>query len=159
MDDLIVTPQAAYPQPFPNWPPNSGGYPNTTPEMGPINNPYPYGTTQPANISTAQPSPPYLAMKYPQKMPTGASGQNQAPPAGWPTWPHSKVNTMPDKANPAISQISPPPRLGPGPQSLSWEQGPLAGNPAPGRTFPAGSYLDGLGNVVTPTRVIGGLGN
>jgi hypothetical protein len=40
-----------------------------------------------------------------------------------------------------------------------WEVGPIAGTPAPGRTFPAGSYIDGLGTVVTPTRVIGGLGN
>lgn len=40
-----------------------------------------------------------------------------------------------------------------------WEDGPLAGNPAPGRTFPAGSFIDGYGTVVTPTRIIGGLGN
>jgi hypothetical protein len=40
-----------------------------------------------------------------------------------------------------------------------WEDGPLPGNPAPGRTFPAGSFIDGLGSVVTPTRVVGGLGN
>jgi hypothetical protein len=99
------------------------------------------------------------AIKYPQKMPTGANGQNQAPPAGWPTWPHSRVCTLPDKASPSISQIQPPPRMGPAPQSLSWEVGPIAGNPAPGTTFPAGHYIDGLGNVVTPTRVIGGLGN
>jgi hypothetical protein len=40
-----------------------------------------------------------------------------------------------------------------------WETGPLPGNPAPGRTFPSGSFIDGLGTVVTPTRVYSGLGN
>jgi hypothetical protein len=40
-----------------------------------------------------------------------------------------------------------------------WETGPIAGSPAPGRTFPAGAFIDGLGTVITPTRVIGGLGN
>lgn len=40
-----------------------------------------------------------------------------------------------------------------------FEDGPLPGTPAPGRTFPAGNYIDGLGSVVTPTRIIGGLGN
>ena len=44
-----------------------------------------------------------------------------------------------------------------------WESGIGFGSlPAPGRTFPAGSYIDGLGSVVTPTgvvRTIGGLGN
>jgi hypothetical protein len=39
-----------------------------------------------------------------------------------------------------------------------WEDGPLLGNPAPGRTFPAGSFIDGMGVVITPTVVqtIGG---
>lgn len=42
------------------------------------------------------------------------------------------------------------------------EVGPIAGTPAPGRTFPAGAYIDGLGTQLTPsgvTRVMGGLGN
>jgi hypothetical protein len=43
-----------------------------------------------------------------------------------------------------------------------WEVGPIAGSPPPAQTFPAGSYIDGLGSQLTPTgvtRVIGGLGN
>jgi hypothetical protein len=39
-----------------------------------------------------------------------------------------------------------------------WESGPVAGTPAPIGTFPAGSYIDGYGQVITPTVVqtIGG---
>jgi hypothetical protein len=148
-------------QAFPSWPPPSGGAPVTAWETGPVTNPNPYGSPQPTSISTAPPPPthPYPSTFYPKKMPTGANGQNQAPPVGWPTWPHSRVCTLPDKASPSVSQIQPPPRMGPAPQSLSWEVGPIAGNPAPSTTFPAGHYIDGLGSVVTPTRVIGGLGN
>jgi hypothetical protein len=43
-----------------------------------------------------------------------------------------------------------------------WEIGPIAGSPPPSKSFPAGSFIDGLGAVVTPTgvvRTIGGLGN
>jgi hypothetical protein len=42
-----------------------------------------------------------------------------------------------------------------------WEVGPIAGSPFPTAYFPAGSYIDGMGSVVTPTvtRAIGGLGN
>lgn len=90
---------------FPTWPPPSGGAPVTAPEMGPITNPYPYGSAQTANISLANPAPAKLATRYPQKMPTGATGQNQAAPSGWPTWPHAKFNTLPDKAPPSLSKL------------------------------------------------------
>lgn len=119
--DLLVAPATQSLPPFPTWPPPSGGAPVLTPELGPILNPYPYGTTQGASISTAPPSPPagwpppwgpLKATAYPQKMPTGANGQNQAPPSGWPAWPFSrlsagssKATTLPDKAPPSLSQI------------------------------------------------------
>lgn len=96
------------PPTFPTWPPPSGGAPVTNWELGPITNPYPYGTSQPANISMAsglQPSHPYASTFFPQKMPTGANGQNQAAPANWPTWPRAKITTLPDKADPATSRI------------------------------------------------------
>lgn len=161
---------------FPSWPPPSGGYPNVTPEQGPGQKVPPYGSSQTPSISTQPPAPPagypipWGSLKgttYPQKMPSGANGQNQ--PQTLPPWPYSRLTSgstracvLPDKANPLVSQISPPPRLGPGPQSLQWEVGPIAGNPPPAKTFPAGSFLDGYGNLITPTgvvRTIGGLGN
>lgn len=40
-----------------------------------------------------------------------------------------------------------------------WETGPIAGNPPPGRTFPAGTALGVPGTIITPsgpTRVMGG---
>jgi len=40
-----------------------------------------------------------------------------------------------------------------------WEVGPIAGSPFPTKTFPAGSYLDGMGTVVTPTITRSGWGN
>jgi hypothetical protein len=43
-----------------------------------------------------------------------------------------------------------------------WEVGPIAGSPFPSPTFPAGSYIDGYGSLITPSsvvRTIGGLGN
>jgi hypothetical protein len=146
---------------FPTWPPPSGGAPVTAWELGPVTNPFPYGSAQPANISTAPPSPshPYPSTFYPKAMPKGATGQNQSPPAGWPTWPHSRVNVLPDKASPSISAISPPPIMGPGSGGVHLTQSQIGHNGSYGRTFPAGSYIDGMGSVVTPTRVIGGLGN
>jgi hypothetical protein len=90
--------------PFPTWPPPSGGAPVTAPELGPILNPFPYGSPQGANISLANPAPAKLATKYPMGMPP-KNGQNQSLPTGWPTWPHNKVTTLPDKAPPSISQI------------------------------------------------------
>lgn len=41
-------PQASYPQPFPSWPPPSGGYPVTRWEVGPIAGTPAPGTTFPA---------------------------------------------------------------------------------------------------------------
>jgi hypothetical protein len=93
------------PPPFPTWPPPSGGAPVTTPELGPITSPYPYGSAQGANISIAGPAPIKNATKYPMKMPSGANGQNQAAPPGWPTWPHAKFTTLPDKASPSLSKL------------------------------------------------------
>jgi hypothetical protein len=137
--------QAFVAPPFPTWPPPSGGAPITTSELGPITNPFPYGSTQGANISTSQPPPPNLAVFYPQKMPTGQRGQNQGgiyqlPPTTKP------MEIGPIKASPLISQISPLPIMGPGPQGAApfSEMGPIAGQPVPGRSFPAGSYLDGF---------------
>jgi hypothetical protein len=71
---------------------------------------------------------------------------------------------MADQSQPLAGQPGLPPFPAWPPPSggypiLKWETGQIAGTPAPGRTFPAGSYIDGLGTVVTPTRVIGGLGN
>ena len=102
-DDPHIEALAALPQPFPNWPPNSGGYPVLTPELGPILSPYPYGFGQTANISTAPPAPQKLATKYPMGMPAGATGQNQNQKL--PDWPHAKFNVLPDKAPPSLSQI------------------------------------------------------
>ena len=39
------------------------------------------------------------------------------------------------------------------------EVGPLAGWPFPPQTFPAGSYIDGLGTTITPTSIRSGWGN
>jgi hypothetical protein len=140
--------QAFVPAPFPTWPPPSGGAPVTTPELGPITNPFPYGSTQGANISTAPPSPahPWPGTFYPKQMPTGQRGQNQGgiyqlPPRSRP------LEVGPIKASPLLSQIQPPPLMGPAPQGAQlqvWEMGPIAGQPVPGRSFPAGSYLDGF---------------
>lgn len=149
------------PAPFPTWPPPSGGAPVTAWEMGPILNPYPYGSPQGPNISTAPPAPahPYPGTFYPKKMPP-ATGQNQQ--QALPTWPHSRFNVLPDKASPSISAISPAPIMGPGsgvPHLLSSQigrSGPII------TKWPAGSYIDGYGNLITPTgvvRTIGGLGN
>lgn len=154
---------SAYPPGYvytvPPWPPPSGGAPITTPELGPITNPYPYGSPQPANISTVQPAPPFNGIKYPQKMPVGANGQNQGPGYGLPAT-TKPWEVGPIKADPSISAGKPPYIMGPGPQGTQpYEVGPIAGNPAPGTTFPAGHYIDGLGTTVTPTRVVGGLGN
>lgn len=106
-DDPSVALAAYVQPPFPTWPPPSGGAPVTAWELGPITNPYPYGQGQTANISTAPPSPahPYPSTFYPKKMPSGANGQNQSPPAGWPTWPHAKFNVLPDKASPSLSKL------------------------------------------------------
>jgi hypothetical protein len=87
---------------FPTWPPPSGGAPVTAWELGPIVNPFPYGTTQPANISTAPPAPLKKATYFPQGMPP-KSGQNQ--PQTLPAWPHAKFNVLPDKASPALSKL------------------------------------------------------
>ena len=116
-DDPQVS--AAYvPPPFPAWPPPSGGYPNTNPELGPITNPFPYGSTQPANINTANPSPPFNAIKYPQRYGVATSGQNQGAANQLP--PTTKNwETGPLKADPSISQIKPTPIMGPGPQGTS----------------------------------------
>lgn len=144
---------------FPTWPPPSGGAPVTAWELGPIQNPYPYGSGQTANISISGPAPVKNSTKYPMKMPTGANGQNQSPPAGWPTWPHSRVNVLPDKASPTISAISPTPIMGPGSSQPHMLASQIGRNGPATKTFPAGSYIDGYGNVVTPTRIVGGLGN
>jgi hypothetical protein len=70
---------------------------------------------------------------------------------------------MADEVQPTAGQPGLPPfPVWPPPSGgapvTKWEGGiKLVGSP--GRTFPAGSYIDGLGTVVTPTRVIGGLGN
>lgn len=90
---------------FPTWPPPSGGAPITIWEQSPKINPFPYGSTQTPNISLAKPAPLKKATYYPTKMPSGANGQNQSPPAGWPTWPHAKFNTLPDKASPNLSKL------------------------------------------------------
>jgi hypothetical protein len=144
------------------WPPPSGGAPVTKPEDGPVLNPHPYGSTQTANIATSKPYPPYNAMKYPQRYGVAMNGQNQGPvnqlPVTTKPW-----EVGPIKADPAISAGKPPYIMGPGAQGVQpWEMGPLPGNPAPGTTFPAGHFIDGLGSTVTPTgvvRTIGGLGN
>jgi hypothetical protein len=63
------------------------------------------------------PSPPFSAMKYPQKM-VPANGQNQGPGYGLP--PMTKPwEVGPIKADPSISAIHPTPILGPGPQGTA----------------------------------------
>jgi hypothetical protein len=106
----------AYPGSKPNsWPPPSGGAPVTTPELGPITNPFPYGSPQPANISTANPSPPFNGIKYPQGVGAAKNGQNQGPGFGLPAM-TKPWEVGPLKADPSISAISPTPIIGPGPQ-------------------------------------------
>jgi hypothetical protein len=99
---------------FPSWPPPSGGAPFTGTETGPILNPYPYGSTQGANINIADPAPYPYATGYPEPMPP-ANGQNQGGSNALP--PMTKpMEGGPALANPAVSAISPPPIMGPGPQ-------------------------------------------
>jgi len=144
---------------FPTWPPPSGGAPVTVWEQSPKINPFPYGSPQTANISTAPPSPvhPYSSTFFPKKMPTGANGQNQ--PQTLPTLPHSRFNVLPGRASPLFSAMSPLPIMGPGATVTHLTASQVGRMGTSGRTFPAGSYIDGYGNVVTPTRIIGGLGN
>jgi hypothetical protein len=161
-NDPQVTPLIT-PGPFPTWPPPSGGAPNTTWELGPVTNPTPYGSAQQSTINIAPPIPlhPYSSTFFPKKMATGASGQNQGQQQ-LPAWPKNRDCVLPDKAPPSVSAISPPPIMGPGssqPHLLQSQVGRLG---TVGRSFPAGSYIDGYGNLVTPTgvvRTIGGLGN
>lgn len=111
--DISVEAQAYVPPPFPTWPPPSGGAPFPGTELGPILNPYPYGTTQPANINTANPSPPFLAIQYPQKMPLGANGQNQGGSYQLPKM-TKNWEVGPIAAPPSISAGNPPYQMGPG---------------------------------------------
>jgi hypothetical protein len=100
------------PPPFPTWPPPNGGAPFSGTELGPVTNPNPYGTTQPANISTANPAPPNLAVRYPQSGGVGVGGQNQMQlPKGT-----KPIEVGPIPAPTTISAISPTPIMGPGPQ-------------------------------------------
>jgi hypothetical protein len=143
---------------FPTWPPPSGGAPFPGSELGPITNPFPYGSSQPSNINTASPPPPFNAMKYPQKI-LPFIGQNQG---GVYQLPKSTkpMEIGPIKAPPSLSQIQPAPIMGPGAQGVApYEVGPIGGSPFPVTTFPAGHYIDGMGSVVTPTRTYSGLGN
>jgi hypothetical protein len=146
---------------FPTWPPPSGGAPVVTWELGPITSPIPYGGGQTPVINAAPPLPthPYPSTFFPKKMPSGANGQNQSPPANWPTWPHSKVNVLPDKASVTTSQITPPPIMGPSSTPVHLLASQIGRLGPATKTFPAGAYIDGLGTVVTPTRIVGGLGN
>lgn len=160
-NDPQVEALAAALPPFPTWPPPSGGAPVTQVEQSPKLNPFPYGSPQGANISTAPPSPvhPYASTFFPKKMPP-ATGQNQ--PQTLPAWPHSRVTVLPDKASPLISAISPLPIMGPGSVATHLLASQVARVGAVVRTFPAGSYIDGYGNLVIPSsvvRTIGGLGN
>lgn len=159
MDDTPSVEATAFPPPYtytpPTWPPPSGGAPVTTPEMGPITNPTPYGSPQTATINANPPNPPagypppFGSLKgttYPQSVGTGRNGQNQGPSNQLPPltrpW-----EVGPIAADPAISAIKPPPKMGPGPQNITpamWEAGPLPGNPFPKSTLPAGSWLDGF---------------
>jgi hypothetical protein len=162
MNGPQIEAQTFVPAPFPTWPPPSGGAPFPGNELGPVLNPFPYGTPQTANISTAPPSPvhPYSSTFFPKKMPTGANGQNQNQQL--PAWPHSRVNVLPDKASPSISQIQPPPIMGPGSGTVHLTASQVGRLGTVGRTFPAGSYIDGYGNLIVPSsvvRTIGGLGN
>jgi hypothetical protein len=152
--------QAFVPAPFPTWPPPSGGAPVTQWEQSPKINPFPYGSTQTANISIAGPAPIKNATKYPQAMPRGANGQNQ--PQSLPAWPRSKINVLPDKADPKTSQITPAPSMGPGSTVMHLGASQIGRMGTQVKTFPAGSYIDGYGNLIVPSsvvRTIGGLGN
>jgi hypothetical protein len=115
--DAQIEAQTFVPAPFPTWPPPSGGAPVTTPELGPISNPIPYGSTQTGTINATPPPPPYhtTGIRYPQKMPTGANGQNQGPGFGLPAL-TKPWEVGPIKADPATSAIKPTPIMGPGPQ-------------------------------------------
>jgi hypothetical protein len=145
---------------FPTWPPPSGGAPIIIPEDGPDKFATRYGGSQQSTINSSPPAPahPWPSTFFPKKL-APTSGQNQ--PQSLPPWPHASFNVLPDKASPSISAISPPPTMGPSSTvphltaSQIGRVGPIV------RKFPAGSYLDGLGSVVTPTvtRSIGGLGN
>jgi hypothetical protein len=112
-----VAPTTYVPPPFPSWPVPSGGAPFPGTELGPILNPYPYGSTQPANINTANPSPPFNAIKYPQSYGVSMNGQNQGGsyqlPKGNQPW-----EVGPIKADPSISAIKPPAIMGPGAQGV-----------------------------------------
>jgi hypothetical protein len=158
-DDPQIAAQAFVPAPFPTWPPPSGGAPVTQWELGPITNPVPYGGGQTSKINIAPPIPshPYPSTFFPQKMPAGANGQNQK--QSLPPLPVGRDCVLPDKANPSISAISPPPIMGPGSATPHLLASQIGRNGPAIKTFPAGSYIDGYGNVVTPTRVYSGLGN
>jgi hypothetical protein len=150
-DTPEVGTQTFVPPPFPTWPPPSGGAPVTTPELGPVANPNYAGSTQTPTVPISPPlvagyPPPFGSQKgttYPQSVGVALKGQNQGPGFGLPAR-TKPLEVGPIKASPALSAISPLPIMGPGPQSLTWEMGPIAGTPVPGRTFPAGSYLDGI---------------
>jgi hypothetical protein len=65
-----------------------------------------------------------------------------------------------------MQTISPPVYVGPTFQQLPvstrpWETAVDPGTPFPTAIFPipGKNYIDGLGSVITPTRVVGGLGN
>lgn len=149
--------EAAYPPSYPGytpptWPPPSGGAPFPGTETGPVANPNYAGSTQTPTIPISPPMvpgypPPWGSQKgttYPQRMPLAANGQNQGGiyqlPKSTKPW---EVGPIP--APPSISAGNPPYIMGPGPQGVQpWEVGPQAGTPPPGRTFPAGSYLDGF---------------
>jgi hypothetical protein len=109
--DTLATPEfqaGVGSQAFPTWPPPSGGAPVTAWEMGPILNPFPYGSTQPANISSSPPAPahPWNSTFFPKKMPP-ANGQNQPGRAGSLPWPYpAKITNEPEKADPFFSRIS-----------------------------------------------------
>jgi hypothetical protein len=159
-DSLAISPAiGAAGQPFPSWPPPSGGAPVTVWEQSPKINPNPYGSPQGANISIAPPVPqhPYSSTFFPKKMPTGANGQNQK--QSLPALPTGRDCVLPDKASPSISAISPPPIMGPGSGVPHLLASQIGRNGPATKTFPAGSYIDGYGNVITPTRIVGGLGN
>ena len=140
---------------FPTWPPPSGGAPSALFELGPVTSPINYGGSQPRTINAAPPlaTHPYPSTFFPKVMPKGANGQNQAPPANWPTWPHSKVNILPDKANPATSQITPTPIMGPSSTPVHLLASQISRVGPAIKTFPAGAYIDGMGVMVTPTLV------
>lgn len=91
-------------QPFPVWPPPSGGYPVVAFERGPDLYTYPYGTLQGANIAIAGPAPAKNATAFPMRV-TPYAGQVQA--TTMPAWPSpAKFNTKPDIANPIHSKLA-----------------------------------------------------